>query len=166
MNKNDQPNGMSDMNETILKKLRMFNWTGRLLTTAALVVGFLAVAGGILLAQVCPRIIFPQVNLLVQETGQHPNANGINPGAGANAPDQRLILSDGTKLDRQTAVTLMMGKALDVMSLAVALLGLGALLTLSLVIFNRRVTLRQVNASLAQISQQIKELQERGQKPL
>ena len=34
-----------------------------------------------------------------------------------------------------------------------------------LVIFNRRVTLRQVNSSLAQISQQIKELQDRGQKP-
>jgi hypothetical protein len=33
-------------------------------------------------------------------------------------------------------------------------------LTLLLVIFNRRVTLRQINISLAQISRQIKELQD------
>jgi hypothetical protein len=40
----------------------------------------------------------------------------------------------------------------------------GTLLTLLLVIFNRRVTLRQINASLSQISNQIKELQA-GKKP-
>jgi hypothetical protein len=40
----------------------------------------------------------------------------------------------------------------------VALLGFGTLLTLLLVIFNRRVTLRQINIHLAQISEQIKEL--------
>jgi hypothetical protein len=61
-------------------------------------------------------------------------------------------------VDRQVLVTLMMGKALNVTSLAVALLGFGTLLTLLLVIFNRRVTLRQINIHLAQISEQIKEL--------
>jgi hypothetical protein len=48
-----------------------------------------------------------------------------------------------------------------VMAREVALLGVGTLLTLLLVIFNRRVALRQINGSLAQISTQIKELQNR-----
>ncbi len=39
----------------------------------------------------------------------------------------------------------MMGKALNVMSLAVALVAVGTLLTLLLVIFHRRITLRQIN---------------------
>jgi hypothetical protein len=39
------------------------------------------------------------------------------------------------------------------------LTGAGTLVTLLLVIFNRRATLRQINANLAQISNQIKELQ-------
>ena len=88
-----------------------------------------------------------------------------NSGAVTNAPNQLHTLGDGSVVDQQTLVTLMFGKALDVMSLAITILGLGAMLTLLLVIFNRRVTLRQVNASLAQISGQIKELQDRGQKP-
>ena len=158
---NQQPN---DINETILKKLRALNWAGRLLTTVALGVGLLAIAGGILLTMACPRIIFPQVQLLLkQSTAQH--ANGTNSGTVTNAPNPLLTLGDGSVVDQQTLVTLLYGKALNVMSLAITILGLGAMLTLLLVIFNRRVTLRQVNASLAQISQQIKELQERGQKP-
>ena len=78
-----------------------------------------------------------------------------------NAVDEGLILSDGTIVDRHVLVTLMLGKAAFVTSRAVALLGAGTLLTLVLVIFNRRATLRQINISLAQISAQIKELKDR-----
>lgn len=103
--------------------------------------------------------------LLKQSTAQHANSTNSYSAAVTNAPNPVLTLSDGSVVDQQTLVTLLYGKALDVMSLAIAILGLGAMLTLLLVIFNRRITLRQVNASLAHISQQIKELQERGQKP-
>lgn len=58
-------------------------------------------------------------------------------------------------------MTIAMGKTMNVTSLAVALLGLGTLLTFLLIIFNRRVTLRQINVSLAQISKQIKVLRDR-----
>jgi hypothetical protein len=85
--------------------------------------------------------------------------DGTNSVAGTAPADERLTLSDGKTVDRQVLVTLMMGKALNVTSLSVALLGVGTLLTLLLVIFNRRVMLRQINAHLAQISDQIKELQ-------
>jgi hypothetical protein len=50
-------------------------------------------------------------------------------------------------------------------ALAVGVLGLGTLILLMVVILNRRVALNQINASLAQISKQLRELQtERGSK--
>ena len=153
-------------NESIMKKLRALRWAGRLLTTVALGVGFLAIAGGILLTWGSTHVMFPQVQLLLQQSNA---AHGVAPNTGAglnstNSTDEILTLGDGSKVDRQVLVTLMQGKIINVTSLAVTLLGLGTMLTLVLVIFNRRVTLRQVNASLAQISQQLKELQERGQR--
>src|SRR5439155_20369084 len=103
-------------------------------------------------------VLFPQVRLLAQNYGA-PQSIGTNSIVQTNA-DSRLTLSDGKTVDRQVLVTLLLGKAMYVTSRSVALLGLGTLLTLLLVIFNRQVTLRQINASLAQISAQIKELQD------
>jgi len=45
---------------------------------------------------------------------------------------------------------------------SVGLLGLGTLLLVSLVLINRRITLRQINASLTDISLQLKQLQHRS----
>lgn len=156
-------NNEHDRNEAILKKLHLINWSGRLLTTIALAIGLLAIAGGILIMWANARFVFPQVNLLVQQSGAA-HAVSTNSVAALNSPNQLFTLGDGTKVDQQVLVTLLLGKSICVTSLALTLLGLGTMLTLLLVIFNRRVTLRQVNASLAQISAQIRELQERGQK--
>jgi hypothetical protein len=154
-----------DTNEPILKKLNASRWAGRLLTTVALGIGFLAIAGGIIVNWGSTKVMFPQVQLLLkQSTAAH--TGDTNTVVSLNATNEMLTLSDGTKVDQQVLVTLMQAKIMNVTSLALTFLGLGTMLTLLLVIFNRRVTLRQVNASLAQISQQIKELQERGQKPL
>ena len=46
-----------------------------------------------------------------------------------------------------------------VLAAAVGLLGLGTLTLLTVVILNRRVALNQINASLAGISSQLRELQ-------
>ena len=46
-----------------------------------------------------------------------------------------------------------------VLAAAVGLLGLGRLTLLTVVILNRRVALNQINASLAGISSQLRELQ-------
>lgn len=148
----------NELNEAVMKKLKSYRWKGRVLTTVALGVGLLSVLAGIILMWANSALIFPQVQLLVQQYGAaHPSTT--NSMAQTNADSAILTLSDGTPVDRQVAVTLMMGKAMNVTSLSVALLGLGTLLTLLLVIFNRHVALRQINVSLAQISHQIKELQ-------
>src|SRR5215469_15158896 len=96
-------NPSHDMNEAILKKLRAFHWAGRLLTTAALGVGLLAIAGAILLVYANTRLIFPQVNLLIKEYAAA-HANGTNSAAAPTAADEMLTLRDGTKIDRQVAV--------------------------------------------------------------
>jgi hypothetical protein len=57
-------------------------------------------------------------------------------------------------------VTAAHGKGIFLTAVSIALLGVGTFLTLLLVIFNRHVTLRQINANLAQISAQIKTLQD------
>lgn len=148
----------AEMNDAVMKKLKSYRWKGRALTTVALAVGLLSIVGGIFLIWGNSRIIFPQVQLLVQNSGATRSSNP-NSLSQTNA-DSLLMLSDGTTVDRQVLVTLMLGKAMNVTSLAVTLLGLGTLLTLLLVIFNRQVTLRQINANLAQISTQIKGLQD------
>lgn len=161
------PGGSTEMNDAILKKISSHNWKGRALTIVALAVGILSIGAGALLTWADTHIVFPQIQLLLKEENSalHQklslNAPTTSP---TNSADPQLTLSDGTTVDRQVLVTLMLGKAMNVTSRAVALVAVGTLLTLLLVIFNRRVTLRQINASLAQISNQIKEMQD-GKKP-
>ena len=161
---NPPPGGnRTEMNDAILKKISSHNWKGQALTIVALAVGILSIAAGALLTWGNTHVIFPEIRLLLKEENRalqqnlSLNAPTTTP---TNSVDPRLTLSDGTTVDRQVLVTLILGKAMYVTSLAVALVAAGTLLTLLLVIFNRRVTLRQINASLAQISNQIKELQD------
>jgi hypothetical protein len=157
------PHGNStEMNDAILKKISSHNWKGRALTIVALAVGIVSIAAGALLTWANSHVIFPQIQLLLKEedSALHQNLSLNAPTATpTNSVNPQFTLSDGTTVDRQVLVTLMLGKAMNVTSLALALVAVGTLLTLLLVIFNRRVTLRQISASLAQISNQIKELQ-------
>jgi hypothetical protein len=163
MNPNQPHGGSAEMNDAILKKISSHSWKGRALTMVALAIGILSIAAGVLLTWANTHVIFPQIQLLLKEENSalQQNSSLTAPTAtSTNSIDPLLTLSDGTTVNRQVLVTLMLGKAMNVTSLAVALVAVGTLLTLLLVIFNRRVTLRQINASLAQISNQIKELQD------
>ena len=146
-----------EMNEAVMKQLHSYRWIGRVLTTLAFGVGLLSICGGILLVWANTRVIFPEVNLMLQQSSAA-TAGNTNSIAQTAPTDSMRTLSDGTKVDSQTMVLLLLGKSMNVTSLAVTFLGVGTMLTLLLVIFHRRVTLRQINASLAQISEQIKGL--------
>jgi hypothetical protein len=152
----------NELNDTILSKIHLQDWKSRLLTSVALGVGVLCIGAGVLLMWGNSAVIFPEIQMLLKQSdaAQHQSMSS-GPSSKTNAFDGRLTLSDGTIVDQQVLVTLMLGKSMYVMSREVALLGVGTLLTLLLVIFNRRITLRQINISLAQISAQIKELQNR-----
>jgi hypothetical protein len=145
-----------DMNEAVMKQLHSYRWIGRVLTGLAFGVGLLSICGGIVLVWANTRVIFPEVNLMLQQSNV--TAGNTNSIAQTAPTGSMRTLSDGTKVDSQTLVLLLLGKSMNVTSLAVTFLGVGTMLTLLLVIFHRRVTLRQINASLAQISEQIKGL--------
>jgi hypothetical protein len=154
-------NNEHGMNEAILRKLHAHRLIGRLLTAAALGIGLLALIAGIVLAAANSRMVMPMERLLIQD---YPGA-AIGLGMDTNNITHHVPVLTRDELDaRHVEFTFLHGKELFLVAAAVVLVGLGTFLTLLLVIFNRHVTLRQINASLAQISQQIKELQER-QKP-
>ena len=148
-----------ETNEAILKKLHAHRWTGRVLTAAALGFGLLSIAAGVLVAVANLNLVIPMEGALLRD---HPEL--LRPGETNNiaSPETRPALTKEQLDARHLLVTFAHGKELMLTAAAVVLVGLGAFLTLLLVIFNRRVTLRQVNASLTQISQQIREWQERG----
>jgi hypothetical protein len=154
------PHGSStEMNDAIMKKLQSSCWKGRAFTVIALGVGLLSIAAGIVIAWANSIQVTPAEHWLLQEYPgvlQHTDTNSltVNP-TGAIPP-----LTKGRLDWMHVQVTGAHGKVIILLAFAIALTGVGTLLTLVLVIFNRRATLRQINASLAQISHQIKELQQ------
>ena len=157
------PGNAAEMNDAIARKLNTLRWTGRALTGLALAVGLLSIVAAVLLAWANSNMVMPMERLLFQDYPAAVKQTGTNAVPANQAGSKPPLTRDELDL-RHVQVTLVHGKELFVTCLAIALLGTGTFLTLLLVIFNRRVTLRQINASLAQISQQIKQLQD-GKRP-
>jgi hypothetical protein len=152
MNKNDESN---EMNQAVMKKLHSHPWTRRGLVTVALGFGLLAIFGSIVLAWANLIMVHPMERLLMED---YP---GAVQQSGTYAEGKKPLSRE--ELDwRHVQVTAAHGKVMFLTAVSMALLSMGTLVILLLVIFNRRVTLRHINVSLAQISKQIQELQ--GQK--
>jgi hypothetical protein len=146
------------INAAIAQKLRAHRWKGRVLTGAAMSVGMLAILTGILLAWASASLIRPMEQLLLQDYPKALAASGAIPAPKENGEAKPPLTR--AELDfRHVQVTAAHGKALFIAAAAIVLLGAGTFLTLLLVIFNRQITLRQINASLELISSQIRDLQ-------
>ena len=123
------------------------------LTMAAVAFWALAVLGtaGVLIGY--SLFISPKEEQMFADYGTH----------GRIWPDRRSPAEAPTSTDRavwiNATMTYVVTKGILIVALSVVVLSCGTLATLLLVIFNRRVTLRQINHSLAQISAQLKELQ-------
>jgi len=158
MTSNQPTSGPSASDEAIMNKLKSYRWKGRALTGLALSVGLLSIVAGIVIAWANAVVVIPMERLLLQD---YPNAmrqtetNSIP----AQTTEATPLLPRAELDWRHVQVTAAHGKGILLTAVSIALLGVGTLLTLLLVIFNRHVTLRQINASLLQISNQIKELQ-------
>lgn len=144
------------MNDVILQKLNSSRWKGRVLTGAACGIGLLAIMAGILLAWVNTMRVIPVERVLLQTAQRQVQASAASP----EKTESKTALPHGELEWRHVQATSAHGKLLFFLSVSVVLLGAGTLLTLGLVIFNRRATLRQISISLAEISQQMKALQE------
>ena len=116
------------------------------LTLAAVGVAWLAAAGMVLGMLIAFALIFPYQAKLKQEAARKE--------ASAAEIEQR-------QQDAQIAFQM----ATVGVTVSVGLLGLAALMTIVLVFASRRATLRQINANLLVISEQLKELQRTAAKP-
>ena len=148
-----------ELNTRIVNAVATSRWQGRLLTGLALTFGLLSIVASIATVLSYLYLYRPKENQLLMDYGAIVRAAGANPAA----EDRRMVETpDGRRFDA-LGVQLTLGHAIAfgaaMVAVSVALLGAGTLVTVTLVIFHRRVTLRQINASLAQISEQLRELQ-------
>jgi hypothetical protein len=124
---------------------------------ALLMVLFMLVAYG---------LVFPlQAKLAGYDHANGAAAGGATP---AVAPRQRIDLDNLTPEQREQAkfgAQVMFQMVTVGVTVSVGVLALAALATVFLVLSSRRATLRQINASLLEISNQLKELREAGSKP-
>jgi len=144
------------MMQTLRRQSRGLKW----LTGVAIAFWTLAVLGtvGVL---VCYSIFYaPKEKQMFRDYNTYGHlthyTNSTDPTAGSlpagpATPEQAL----GVHFTMNYVAT----KAILVVAVSVIILSAGTLTTLLLVILNRRVTLKQINYSLAQISEQLKQLQ-------
>ncbi|HEY4417042.1 MAG TPA: hypothetical protein VGO57_15235 [Verrucomicrobiae bacterium] len=149
MNKDNQS---YEMNEAVMRKLHVHAWAGRGLVTMALGFGLLAIFGSIMLAWANLMMVHPMEQLLMEDYPSAVQQSGTN-------AESKIPLSRAELDWRHVQVTAAHGKVMFLTAVSMALLSVGTLVILLLVIFNRRITLRHINANLAQISEQIKDLQ-------
>ncbi len=126
----------------------------RVLTTAAFVLGFVAIAASIPIAAWWLREL-PMQNAMV---GDLPSPGAVEAAkANTGSVEDRL-----TRLERavrgEAFLTHMASTQATGLALAVGVLGLGTLILLTVVVLNRRIALKQINDSLVQTSNQLREL--------
>jgi len=128
----------------------------RVLSTLTIALGLTTTITSLILAWNYPMFILPKQREMLAEAGQL--VDQFNRDAAATAPSENVDKQIGRllALEIQTSNHITAGTA--IVAVAVGLLGLSTLILSTVVILNRRVTLNQINTSLAQISSQLREL--------
>ena len=132
----------------------------RVLTTVAFAFGFVAIATSIFIVWFYVIMYMPKQREMLNGSKQAAEQARTNAGAAQQGvkPADNLPRAEEF-LRNEVVLTYVLSMGVTVVALAVGALGLGTLVLLTVVVLNRRVTLSQINASLAQISQQLRELQ-------
>ena len=147
---------ISAINERVAVSVRSHQRRIRALTGFAFLLGFLAVAASVIIVSAYfvfyrpkEKEVLRQVTLAAEQAKANPA-----PAEGGAAPKLPFDFPSV-----QATMTFFHSVLIALLAGAVGLLALGTLVLLAVVILNRRATLQQVNASLAQISAQLGELQ-------
>ena len=155
MNDDKNPNHPDESNQAVMEAIRSQRWLGRGLAGLALALGLLAIFASIVLAWANAIMIQPMQRRLLEDYPRLAQQSGTNV--------EGIVAMSREEIDwHQIQVSAAHGKVMFLTAMSVGLLAAGTLVTLLLVVFNRRVTLGQINASLAQISRQIQTLQGGG----
>ena len=155
---NHQPNlpapDADAINERVKTAVHSHRIKLRMLNTAAFAFGFVALAAGIFIVWFYLAVYLPKQkdllnysqNILEQAQARHVSPEkGLQHIAGCLNSDNILIH--------------VVSIGVTVVAVAVGASGLGTLILLTVVVLNRRIALNQINANLAQISNQLRELQ-------
>ena len=127
----------------------------RVLTAAAFVFGFVAIAVSILIAAFWLHQLPKQGEILKDL----PYPKIVDQGKpNTESAEDRLNRIERI-IHQEAFMTHLASVEATGVALAVAVLGLGTLILLTMVVLNRRIALNQINDSLAQISNQLRELQ-------
>jgi predicted PurR-regulated permease PerM len=152
--KTPSPN-LDDITTRVTAAVKTHQTRLRVLTSLALLFGFLAVVLSVLIVAFYPLMYLPKQKELIRRAET----------AAAQAKTE-TVEETVQRLDKFVGVGILMTHVVSlgttIVAAAVGLLALGTLVLVLVVVLNRRATLNQINASLAQISGQLKELQSNG----
>jgi hypothetical protein len=145
------------MNERIATAVHSHRLKLRLMTSVAFLFGFLAVATGIFIVWFYLIMYLPKQKQMLydaEKAVQQAKTNSLS----GQTPIQDEVKRIDEFLGVQILFTHVISMGVTITAIAVGVLGLGTLILLSVVIVNRRATLNQIDASLAQISAQLRQL--------
>jgi len=132
----------------------------RVLTTAAFVFGFVAIAASLFIVWFYMIFYMPKQREMLNWSQKAAEQGRTSADTAENGEKRTENLPRTDQILRNEVVlTYVASMGVTLVASAVGALGLGTLILLTVVVLNRRVTLNQVNASLAQISDQLRELQ-------
>lgn len=149
--KNPLPN-IDEINSRAAAAVNSHRTQLRFLTGAALTLGLIAVAISFLILVFYPVTYLPKQKELLRRAE-----------AAATQVKTETMEDTVKRIDKFVGVEILMTHVISmgttIVAAAVGALALGTLVLVLMVTINRRSTLKQINASLAQISGQLKELQ-------
>ena len=153
----DELPDLTAINQRVATGVESHKRTIRVLTGAAISLGFLAViASGLIVSAYFvfyrpkEKEVLRQVTQAAQRAAVHPV-----PADGGAGPTPKLPFDFPSV---QATMTFFHSVIITALAVAVGLLAVGILVLLAVVLLSRRATLNQINASLAQISNQLKQL--------
>jgi len=149
-----EPENSPKIDKRIMQSVRSQQRMGRAFVGLALALGILSITASVAIAWANATLVRPMERLLLEDYPPTVQQSGKNAEGKVPLPREELVW-------RELQVTAAHGKALFLISLAIAMQAAGTLVICGLVIFNRRATMRQINASLTQISNQLGEGQPR-----
>lgn len=145
------------INKRVITAVRSHQRTIGALTSLAFLLGFLAIAASIVIVSAYFVLYRPKEKQLLREVTAAAEQAKQNPAAAqGTAGDAPKLKFDYPSV--QATHTYFLSICIMLTALSVGLLALGTLVLLAVVVLNRRVTLNQINTSLAQISGQLREL--------
>lgn len=145
--------------DRVMKALRANQRWLRALTVAAVVFWSLAVIASVGVL-VCYKVFYaPKEKQIFHDYEQHGHIRDTANATAGDPPRDPQTASLEKALGIHFTMTWVLTKGILATSISVIVLSCGTLTTLLVVILNRRVTLKQINHSLAQISEQLKQLQ-------